>query len=84
METPFQALEVVNVVQTKRKSAGEPKMVISSWKNVKEAIEVACSRSWGIIIELLEKNDQFGMKYQSSFEQIKDQKIHQGEVPRIQ
>ncbi|XP_050919526.1 uncharacterized protein LOC127137076 [Lathyrus oleraceus] len=39
IETPLQALEMVNMVQTKPKPIEEPKGVMSSWKSVKAAIE---------------------------------------------
>ncbi|XP_050895562.1 uncharacterized protein LOC127102203 [Lathyrus oleraceus] len=45
VETPLQALEVVNMVQTKLKPVGEPKGVMSSWKSVKAAIEAGCPGS---------------------------------------
>ncbi|XP_050877309.1 uncharacterized protein LOC127081066 [Lathyrus oleraceus] len=84
IETPLQALEVVNVVQTKPKPVEEPKGVMSSWKSVKDAIEVGCPGSWGTMIELPEKKDKCGLGYQSSIELFKDQKILQEKVPSIQ
>ncbi|XP_050919158.1 uncharacterized protein LOC127136663 [Lathyrus oleraceus] len=84
VETPLQALEVVNVVQTKAKLVEEPKGVMTSWKSVKAAIEVGCPGSWGTVIELPEKKDKCGLGYQPSIELFKDQKIHQGKVPSIQ
>lgn len=84
VETPLQALEVVNVVQTKPKLVEEPKGVMTSWKSVKAAIEAGCPGSWGTVIELPEKKDKCGLGYQPSIELFKDQKIHQGKVPSIQ
>ncbi|XP_050890981.1 uncharacterized protein LOC127096459 [Lathyrus oleraceus] len=84
VETPLQALEVVNVVQTKPKLVEAPKRVMSSWKSVKSAIEAGCPGSWGTLIELPEKKDKCGLGYQPSIELFKDQKIHQGKVPSIQ
>ncbi|XP_050876114.1 uncharacterized protein LOC127079789 [Lathyrus oleraceus] len=84
VETPLQALEVVNMVQTKSKPVEEPKGVMSSWKSVKAAIEAGCPGSWGTMIDLPEKKDKGGLGYQSSIELFKDQKIHHGKVPSIQ
>ncbi|XP_050890936.1 uncharacterized protein LOC127096407 [Lathyrus oleraceus] len=84
VETPLQALEVVNMVQTKLKLVEEPKVVMSSWKSVKAAIKVGCPGSWGTMIELPEKKDKCGLGYQPSIELFKDQTIHQGKVPSIQ
>ncbi|XP_050902816.1 uncharacterized protein LOC127115280 [Lathyrus oleraceus] len=84
VETPLQALEVVNVVQTKPKLVEEPKGVMTSWKSVKAAIEAGCPGSWGTVIELPKKKDKCGLGYQPSIELFKDQKIHQGKVPSIQ
>lgn len=75
---------MVNMVQTKPKPMEEPKMTMSSWKNVKAVIEVGCPRSWGTMIELPEKKDKYGLGYQPSFEQFIDQKIHKRKVPSMQ
>ncbi|XP_050909131.1 uncharacterized protein LOC127122899 [Lathyrus oleraceus] len=72
VETPLQALEVVNMVQTKPKPVEEPKGVMSSWKSVKAAIKAGCPGSWGTVIELPEKKDKYGLGYQSSIELFKD------------
>lgn len=60
-ETPFQSLQVVNVL-TVQQVPESPKLEFSmaSWQGAKVVIEIGNARGWGKLIEIREKLDMFG------------------------
>lgn len=67
IETPFQYLEVVNVL-TVQQELEPPKLEIlmAFWQGDKAIIEVRNAQGWGKLVEVHEKNDKFELVYQSS------------------
>lgn len=84
METPFQALEVINAVQTKQVPVEKPPVSMSSWKNAKATIEVGGPEGWGKVINMVEKKDRFGLGYSAYSEGVRGQKTDSEQISDLQ
>ncbi|XP_050875985.1 uncharacterized protein LOC127079647 [Lathyrus oleraceus] len=66
-ETPFQSLEVVNMMaiqQTLETPKSGPSM--ASWQGAKAVMESEDAQDWGKVVEVKEKRDKFGLGYDPS------------------
>jgi hypothetical protein len=66
-ETPFQSLEVVNMMaiqQTLEAPKSGPSM--ASWQGAKVVMESEDAQDWGKVVEVKEKRDKFGLGYDPS------------------
>ncbi|XP_050908987.1 uncharacterized protein LOC127122740 [Lathyrus oleraceus] len=73
-ETPFQSLEVVNMIaiqQTLDTSKSGPSM--ASWQGAKAVMESENAQDWGKVVEVKEKRDKFGLGYDPSSNKVGNQ-----------
>ncbi|XP_050889483.1 uncharacterized protein LOC127094733 [Lathyrus oleraceus] len=66
-ETPFQSLEVVNMMavqQTLETPKSRPSM--ASWQGAKVVMESESAQDWGKVVEVNQKRDKFGLGYDPS------------------
>lgn len=73
-KTPFQSLEVVNVLTVKQISESpKSELSMASWQGAKAAIENGNAQGWGKVIEVREKWDKFGLGYEPSLVEANSQ-----------
>ncbi|XP_050895879.1 uncharacterized protein LOC127102567 [Lathyrus oleraceus] len=66
-ETPFQSLEVVNMMAV-QKTLETPKSgpSMASWQGAKAVMESESAQDWGKVVEVNQKRDKFGVGYDPS------------------
>jgi hypothetical protein len=66
-ETPFQSLEVVNMMVVQQ-TLETPKSgsSMTSWQGAKAVMESENAQDWGKVVEVREKRDKFGLGYDPS------------------
>ncbi|XP_050890447.1 uncharacterized protein LOC127095858 [Lathyrus oleraceus] len=82
-ETPFQSLEVVNMMAV-QKTLETPKSgpSMASWQGAKAVIESENAQDWGKVVEVNQKRDKFGLGYDPSSIEASNQ--HDGEqIPPV-
>ncbi|XP_050915072.1 uncharacterized protein LOC127130033 [Lathyrus oleraceus] len=82
-ETPFQSLEVVNMMAV-QKTLETPKSgpSMASWQGAKAVIESENTQDWGKVVEVNQKRDKFGLGYDPS--SIEASNHHDGEqIPPV-
>lgn len=83
-ETPFQSLEVVNVMviqQTSETPKSGPSM--ASWQGDKVIMESENAQDWGKVVEVREKWDKFGLGYEPSSNEAGSQHNRE-QIPSIE
>jgi hypothetical protein len=65
IEVPFQALEIASVatVGSKHSHSKKAGLALSSWKDMREALEEGVLEGWGKLPNIIEKKDRFGLGY---------------------
>jgi hypothetical protein len=65
IEVPFQALEIASVatVESKHNHSKRAGLALSSWKDMREALEEGVLEGWGKLPNIIEKKDRFGLGY---------------------
>ncbi|XP_050920068.1 uncharacterized protein LOC127137672 [Lathyrus oleraceus] len=83
-ETPFQSLEVVNIMtvqQTSESPKSEPSM--ASWQGAKAVIENGNAQGRGKVIEVRKKRDKFGLGYEPSSVEVGNQRDKK-QIPSVE
>ncbi|MCI24444.1 gag-pol polyprotein, partial [Trifolium medium] len=82
LETAFQALEIANAVTISPQSVTPtPRASITSWRNLKTALDEGYLEGWGRVLTLPEKKDRLGLGYQPCSGSLMER---QGRFPSIQ
>jgi hypothetical protein len=73
-ETPFQSLEVVNMMAIQQ-TLETPKSgsSMASWQGAKVVMESENAQDWGKVVEVKEKRDKFGLGYDPSSHKVGNQ-----------